>query len=56
MSVSDGYKMRRLAIEIGIPYVTTLAGAKAALNAIETIQKSDINVKSLNEYTDVIIY
>jgi carbamoyl-phosphate synthase large subunit len=56
MSVTDGYKMRRLAIEIGIPYVTTLAGAKAALNAIETIQKSDINVKSLNEYTDAINY
>ncbi|MDR3291979.1 MAG: carbamoyl-phosphate synthase large subunit, partial [Methanobrevibacter sp.] len=50
LSASDGYKMRRLAIEIGLPYVTTLAGAKAALNAIETIQKSEINVKSLNEY------
>lgn len=50
LSASDGYKMRRLAIEIGLPYVTTLAGAKAALNAIETIQKSDINVKSMNEY------
>lgn len=56
LSVSDGYKMRRLAIEIGIPYVTTLAGAKAALNAIETIQKSDIHVKSLNQYTDAINY
>ncbi|MDR2829739.1 MAG: carbamoyl-phosphate synthase large subunit [Methanobrevibacter sp.] len=50
LSYSNGYRMRRLAIEIGLPYVTTLAGAKAALNAIETIQKSDINVKSLNEY------
>ncbi|MDR2624309.1 MAG: carbamoyl-phosphate synthase large subunit [Methanobrevibacter sp.] len=50
ISASNSYKMRRLAIEIGLPYVTTLAGAKAALNAIETIQKSDINVKSLNEY------
>ncbi|MDR1721914.1 MAG: carbamoyl-phosphate synthase large subunit [Methanobrevibacter sp.] len=52
ISASDGYKIRRLAIELGIPYITTLAGAKAALNAIEAIQKSEVNVKSLDEYLD----
>ncbi len=48
----DGYIIRRLAIELGIPYVTTLAGARAALNAIEAIKENDIKVKSLNEYVE----
>ncbi|KZX15190.1 carbamoyl-phosphate synthase large chain [Methanobrevibacter cuticularis] len=52
LSASDGYKIRRLAIELGIPYVTTLAGAKAALNAIEAIKCSELKVKSLNEYIE----
>jgi len=50
----DGYKIRRLAIESGIPYVTTLAGARAALNAIDAIKNSELKVKSLNEYIDEI--
>ncbi|MCL2116315.1 MAG: carbamoyl-phosphate synthase large subunit [Methanobrevibacter sp.] len=53
-SAADGYKIRRLAIESGIPYVTTLAGARAALNAIEAIKNSEIKVKSLNDYIDEI--
>ncbi|WP_296803412.1 carbamoyl-phosphate synthase large subunit [uncultured Methanobrevibacter sp.] len=51
-SAKDGYIIRRLAIELGIPYVTTLAGARAVLNAIPAVQNSEINVKSLNKYTD----
>ena len=51
-SAQDGYIIRRLAIELGIPYVTTLAGARAALNAIVAVQNNEINVKSLNEYVD----
>lgn len=51
-SAKDGYIIRRLAIELGIPYVTTLSGAKAALNAIEAVQNNEINVKSLNEHID----
>ena len=51
-SAQDGYIIRRLAIELGIPYVTTLAGARAVLNAIEAVQNSEINVKSLNKYSD----
>lgn len=48
----DGYIIRRLAIELGIPYVTTLAGARAALKAIEAIKNNEIKVKSLNEHLD----
>ena len=51
-SAKDGYIIRRLAIELGIPYVTTLAGARAVLKGIEAVQKSKINVKSLNKYAD----
>ena len=40
------------AIELGIPYVTTLAGARAVLNGIQAVQNNEINVKSLNEYVD----
>ncbi|MCQ2972139.1 MAG: carbamoyl-phosphate synthase large subunit [archaeon] len=53
-SAKDGYIIRRLAIELGIPYVTTLAGARAALNAIAAVQNNKINVKSLNEYVEEI--
>ena len=46
----DGYTIRRLAIELGIPYVTTLAGARAALNAIEAVKENELKVKSLNDH------
>ncbi len=52
-SADDGYFIRRLAIELGIPYVTTLAGARAALTAIEKVREGEIGVKSLNEYHNV---
>ena len=51
-SAQDGYIIRRLAIELGIPYVTTSSGARAALNAIEAVQNNEITVKSLNEHID----
>lgn len=49
-SADDGYLIRRMAVELGIPYVTTLAGARAALNAIEAVRLGRITVKSLDEY------
>ena len=49
-SADDGYHIRRLAVELGIPYVTTLAGARAVLKAIEKVKDGSIDVKSLNEY------
>ena len=49
-SADDGYYIRRMAVELGIPYVTTLAGARAALTAIENVKEGEIKVKSLNEY------
>jgi len=46
----DGCTIRRLAVELGIPYVTTLAGARAALNAIEAVKENELKVKSLNDH------
>lgn len=53
-SADDGYLIRRMAVELGIPYVTTLAGARAALNAIENVEEGKIQVKSLNEYHETL--
>jgi len=49
-SADDGYYIRRMAVEMGIPYVTTLAGARAVLTAIEHVKEGEIGIKSLNEY------
>jgi len=49
-SADDGYIIRRLAVELGVPYVTTISAANATLKAIEEALKGEINVKSLNEY------
>jgi carbamoyl-phosphate synthase large subunit len=53
-SADDGYYIRRMAVELGIPYVTTLAGARAALNAIENVEEGKIGVKSLQEYHNAV--
>ncbi len=46
----DGYKMRRSAVELDIPYITTVSGAQAAAKAIEKVGQKEIKVKSWNEY------
>jgi len=46
----DGYRIRCSAVELDIPYITTLAGALAAVNAIQKVRDREIEVKSWNEY------
>ncbi len=46
----DGFMMRRLAIDLGIPFITTIQGAKAAADAIEVVKKSGLSIQSLQEY------
>jgi len=46
----DGYMIRRAAIDLRIPYITTLTGARAAVQAIESMLKGKISIGSLNEY------
>jgi len=46
----DGYRMRVSAVELDIPYITTISGAHAASTAIRDVKKRELGVKSLNEY------
>ena len=46
----DGYLVRRNALDRQIPYFTTLAGAEAALEAIEFLKGGELTVQPLQEY------
>jgi carbamoyl-phosphate synthase large subunit len=46
----DGFMMRRVAVDLHIPYVTTIAGFRATVDAIEALAGHDLEVRSLNEY------
>ena len=48
--VQDDSYIRKNAIRHGIPYITTIAAAKAAASGIEEYQKGDGGVKSLQAY------
>jgi carbamoyl-phosphate synthase large subunit len=49
-SQRDSVIIRRTALSAGIPYVTTLAGAKAATAAIEARPRGAVEIRSLQEY------
>ncbi|MEM2346106.1 MAG: carbamoyl-phosphate synthase large subunit [Archaeoglobaceae archaeon] len=49
---TEGYEIRRAAVEYGVPYITTIPGAIAAVKAIETVKKGELKVKSIQEYHD----
>ena len=46
----DGYMMRRLAVDIGIPFITTIQGAAAAAAAIAEVKTAELGVKSLQAF------
>jgi carbamoyl-phosphate synthase large subunit len=46
----DGHAMRRLAVELIIPFITTIPSAHAAIEAIKSVRKRKYDVKSLNKY------
>ena len=48
-SVKDSYSIRRTSLMYNIPYYTTIAGAKVAVDAIEFIEKNDFNIRSLQK-------
>jgi carbamoyl-phosphate synthase large subunit len=48
----DGYMMRRLAIDLGIPFITTLQGARAAADAVAASVGDELGVKSLQDYAN----
>ncbi|MCK4998674.1 MAG: carbamoyl-phosphate synthase large subunit, partial [Anaerohalosphaera sp.] len=46
----DSFSLRAAALQNQVAYTTTIAGAKAAINAIEITLKEKTNIKSLQEY------
>ncbi len=46
----DGYMMRRLAVELNIPFIKALNSARAELEAIKFAQHFIFNIRSLNEF------
>ena len=46
----DDRVIRRSALEYKIPIVTTVAGAKATLSAIESLKENELTVKALQDY------
>ncbi|MBX7145966.1 MAG: carbamoyl-phosphate synthase large subunit [Alphaproteobacteria bacterium] len=47
---NDSLDLRRIALSDNIPYYTTIAGANAAIQAIATLKKGDLDVASLQSY------
>jgi len=43
-SRKDGYQMRRLAVDMGIPFITTISAAKAAVGAISAAKSRMLDV------------
>src|SRR5436309_2970162 len=46
----DGYMMRRLAVDLNIPFIATVQAAEAAVQAIEEFSTGDLAVVPLQEY------
>jgi carbamoyl-phosphate synthase large subunit len=49
-SRQDSYLIRRTAVTDGIPYVTTMAAARATLEAIRAVRGGALRVQPLQEY------
>ncbi|HTY45234.1 MAG TPA: carbamoyl-phosphate synthase large subunit [Patescibacteria group bacterium] len=50
MPRQDEVKIRSQVVAYNIPYTTTISGAQATINGIETLLRKDLGVKSLQEY------
>jgi carbamoyl-phosphate synthase large subunit len=49
-AIADSFSLRRTALTTGIPYYTTVAGAKAAVLAIEAMRAGSLEVAPLQSY------
>ena len=49
-SKTDSASIRREALQQGLPYFTTMPGARAAVMGIEATQKKALSIRSLQEY------
>jgi carbamoyl-phosphate synthase large subunit len=48
-SIRDSYSIRRSSLTFNIPYYTTIAGAKVAVDTIEHLKNNNLKVKSLQD-------
>ncbi len=46
----DSYYIRRNALQYGVPYTTTISGARAVVEAIESLRSGVFSIKSIQEY------
>ncbi len=46
----DSFSIRRTALELRLPYFTTMAGAKAAVEGIEALRNQPLEVRALQDY------
>ncbi len=46
----DSLSIRRSALQYGVPYTTTISGARAAVKAIDMLRRKEIHIKPLQEY------
>jgi carbamoyl-phosphate synthase large subunit len=46
----DSFSIRRTALELRLPYFTTMAGAKAAVEGIEALKNRPFEVRALQDY------
>ena len=49
-SIEDSFSLRRTALTSGIPYYTTIAGARATVRAIRAMKNGSLEVASLQSY------
>ena len=49
-AIRDGHKTRRLAVELEIPFLTTIQGADALVGAIDVAKNKDPSVRSMREF------
>ncbi len=49
-SIEESFSLRRTAITAGVPYYTTIAGSKAATEAIIALNKNELTVKPIQSY------
>jgi carbamoyl-phosphate synthase large subunit len=46
----DSFSIRQSALRYGVPYTTTISGARAVANAVKMLRKKSFSVKSIQEY------
>ncbi len=49
-AVSDSYSIRRSALTNGVPHVTTMTGAQAAVEALAALRTARLEVQPLQAY------